>query len=381
MYTAGITAEFNPFHKGHAYLISEARRRGATHIAVVMSGAAVQRGELAVCPKQERAAAAIKNGADLVVELPAPYSCSAAHWFADYAVQILVQLGIDALAFGSEYENAELLLAAANVSSSKEVGRKTRELTSLGLPYPAALARSAEELYGGDVAKILSSPNSTLAVEYISALKKSGSTAEIMPIARSGAGHDMPPEDGLASGSYLREKLLDGADCSEYIPEGCSPETLCDGAAAEKVIYYSLLTADRQCLLRLPEVNDLLADRILNAAKAPPKSLSEFLLSVKARGFTLARIRRSSLHLALGITSDDLLPVPYIRILACNTKGTEILKRAAPSVPISASLKKLETSSPNAARISAIEQNAVKLMQLCTGRFENEYERKFSVSE
>ena len=47
MKIAGIVAEYNPFHSGHAYQIDRTRSEdggGATHIAAVMSGSFVQRG-------------------------------------------------------------------------------------------------------------------------------------------------------------------------------------------------------------------------------------------------------------------------------------------------------------------------------------------------
>lgn len=381
MHVAGIVAEFNPFHKGHAYLIKEARRRGATHIAVAMSGASVQRGELAICSKHERAAAAIANGADLVAELPAPYSCSAAPFFADAAVQILVQLGVNALAFGSEYENPDLLSYAADALAELSDSQSVRSLTAEGLPYPAALRQAAEKKFGSEIGEVISSPNSTLAVEYISALRRYASQTELMPIKRRGAGHDSEPEGGFASGSYLRGKILSGESSAEYIPGESAPQTVCSPEYAEKIIYYAMLTAGRERLLTLPEINEQLADRILNAAKNPPEKLADFLLSVKSRNFTLARIRRSALHLALGVTKADFLAVPYIRVLAFNQRGAEILKRADPDIPVSTSLKELEYSSDAAKRISSIELNAVKLMQICTGNFENEYTRKIVMTK
>ena len=51
MKICGITAEYNPFHKGHAYQIEKARQAGATHILAVMSGNFVQRGVPAMLDK------------------------------------------------------------------------------------------------------------------------------------------------------------------------------------------------------------------------------------------------------------------------------------------------------------------------------------------
>ena len=72
MVTAGIVAEYNPFHSGHKYMIEQVRKKGATHVVAVMSGAVVQRGDIAVFDKHFRAEKAVENGVDLVVELPFP---------------------------------------------------------------------------------------------------------------------------------------------------------------------------------------------------------------------------------------------------------------------------------------------------------------------
>lgn len=383
MFTAGIVAEFNPFHLGHSYLIEQARRRGASHIAVCMSGAAVQRGETAVFSKHDRAKAAIENGADLVVELSAPYSCSAARFFADAAVQILGQLNIDALAFGSESRDEQLLVRAARAVESLEESEDIRAAASRGESYPAAVCQAAAAGFGEDVASIISSPNSTLAVEYIRALWRQGIDAGLLPVKRIGAAHD---SDGgeIASGMSIRRILTDGGDITGLVPRGALPERIYDPSAAEDIMLYRLITAERGRLTELPEVNGALADRIIKCAQNPSDTLAEFMGAVKSRNVTLARIRRSALHLAIGVTRADFFPPPYIRVLAFNRRGAEILSRAKGGVPVSVSLRELEQSSPRAARIAAIENAAVRLMQLGAkggARFENEYTRRVRISE
>ena len=98
MTITGIIAEFNPFHNGHKYLLKQAD--GLKIVA--MSGNFMQRGEPAIVDKWTRAQMALENGADLVVELPFLVSVQAADFFGQGAVDILTQLGIDSLAFGTE---------------------------------------------------------------------------------------------------------------------------------------------------------------------------------------------------------------------------------------------------------------------------------------
>ena len=384
MYTAGIVAEFDPFHKGHEYLIKQARERGATHIAVVMSGAAVQRGEIAVCTKHERAELALKCGADLVIELPAPFSCSMAEFFAGGAVHILGQLNIDALCFGSETENADNITAAARAMEDLRDSAELKRYLEQGISYPAAIHAAVKEIYGEKAASVLETPNSTLGAEYVRALIRNGIRADIMPVKRVGAGHDKKGGE-YPSGSELREILLGGGDISSGVPAECVPAAVYDPCRADDILLYHLLTACRGELLSLPEVNEAIADRIVKIRRDPPDKLGEFLLSVKTANITLARLRRSALHLTLGVTRKDFAePPPYIRILAFNERGTEILRRASKEIPVSSSLKTLEENSAAAAHIIAIENRAVRLQQMCRSsgnaspRFENEYTRKIA---
>ena len=72
-----IISEFNLLHRGHLRLFSACRdMTDGGAVVAVMSGSAVQRGELAAQDKYARAEAAVRCGCDLVLELPAPWSCS-----------------------------------------------------------------------------------------------------------------------------------------------------------------------------------------------------------------------------------------------------------------------------------------------------------------
>ncbi|MFR4555358.1 MAG: nucleotidyltransferase family protein [Peptoniphilus sp.] len=105
MKIASIIAEYNPFHKGHAYQINKIKEDYTDFIVVIMSGSFVQRGEPAIINKYERARQAVNNGASLVLELPLPYATSNAEIFALGAINILNSMGIvHRLYFGSEDE-------------------------------------------------------------------------------------------------------------------------------------------------------------------------------------------------------------------------------------------------------------------------------------
>ena len=68
MKIVGITAEYNPLHKGHRYHLEKSKEMtGADCAVVVMSGDFTQRGEAAMFDKWARSRAAVDEGADLVV--------------------------------------------------------------------------------------------------------------------------------------------------------------------------------------------------------------------------------------------------------------------------------------------------------------------------
>ncbi len=381
MRTAGVIAEFDPFHNGHEYLLAQARKAGATHIAVAMSGAAVQRGECAMFSKFERAQAAVKCGADLVVELPAPFSCLAANGFARAGVQILVQLGIDLLVFGAEYPDINELTRASYASRELDDCALVKKFLASGRSYPAAVAEAARAIYGEKTARILSSPNSVLACEYIGALSEFDEGCDILPILRQGAEHNGGARGDLASASFLRRAFLENdlQGIEKFIPRAALPGRYFDGGISKRIMLYRLITAEKRELTELPDMSEAAADRLLKAAQDPPETLDALLLAAKTRAFTLARLRRAALALTLGITSDDITAVPYLRVLAFNERGTQILSRAKTALPIGTSLKKLEQTSAAARRTAQTENRAVRLQQCGMPNLENEYSRKISV--
>ena len=73
---AGIIAEYDPFHNGHAWQLAQAKALGAQHVAVAMSCGLTQRGALPLLPETVRVQAALQCGADLIFALPAPCACA-----------------------------------------------------------------------------------------------------------------------------------------------------------------------------------------------------------------------------------------------------------------------------------------------------------------
>ena len=140
---AGIIAEYDPFHNGHAWQLQQAKALGAQRVAVAMSCGLTQRGALPLLPESVRVQAALTCGADLVFALPAPYACSGAECFARAGVQLLAAAGCDALVFGAETPDAALLMEAARVLSGAEYRTALKARLAAGARSFAAARQQA----------------------------------------------------------------------------------------------------------------------------------------------------------------------------------------------------------------------------------------------
>ncbi len=373
MKVSGIICEYNPFHNGHLHHIEETRRNGATHIAAVMSGNFVQRGETAVIDKHTRARLAVECGADLVIELPVQYCLASAEYFARGGVWLLNSLGaVDELSFGSECGDIAALLGAADTTERirTECAEEIKRMMENGYTYPRALSEAVRE-NAPEAAEMIAEPNNLLGIEYIRALREFSSEIEPYTVKRESAMHnDDHPTGNMASAGFIRENIIknsNGADPYAYMPEVWADEIVraaSEGRIAaterlERVILYKLRTASTEEISRINDVGQGLEYRIAGAREAA--SLDELLEAVKTKRYTLARIKRIMMSLILGITREDMehLP-PYGRILAMNGRGREILARAKgrSKVPYAGSLARLGQQGGTAARFAELEGRA-----------------------
>ena len=340
MSVIGIVCEFNPFHKGHKYLIDTAKKDGDT-VVCVMSGNFVQRGEPALFSKEARVKAALLNGADIVLELPFIYATASAEIFAFNAVKILNDFGCDKLTFGTENADVSTLEKTVEILNDNAFDIKIKNHLEDGVSYPVARQRAFDE-YNIDFD--ISTPNNILALEYMKALKKLNSKMMPMPITRIGAGYnDMKSVDGISSATHIRQLIESNERFSQFIPENIIEiynEEIKKGNLVSKEKYNlaslsllrSKLNEDLSCIANMAEG---LENRIKYAIKEST-SLDEIFDKAKTKRFTHSRIRRAVLSLTFGITADDLkIPVPYCRLLGFNMKSAEIMGRLASNSEIS----------------------------------------------
>ena len=341
MRICGVVSEYNPFHKGHAYQIEQAKSHLGEDSAVVccMSSDFVQRGDAAILPKHLRAKAAVLSGVDVVLELPSPYALRSAEGFAQSAVDILLGTGvITDLSFGAEDADAGLLHETASLLLEHQTVQDTLLHLKTGISYAAARERALFARVK-EKAEILQKPNNILAVEYCKALIRRESAVNLLPIERKGAGHDAGAEGEYASASYIREFLREGKtdEALPYLPETTvailkesmeSGHALLDQSRLENAMLSSLVRLTADDLAALPDANEGLDNRLLEAIRKG-RTIEEICAQAKTKRYALSRIRRMIFCAYLGITKEEsTTPPPYARVLAFSDKGREVLKLA-----------------------------------------------------
>lgn len=366
---AGIIAEYDPFHNGHAWQLQQAKALGAQRVAVAMSCGLTQRGALPLLPESVRVQAALTCGADLVFALPAPYACSGAECFARAGVQLLAAAGCDALVFGAETPDAALLMEAARVLSSAEYRTALKARLAAGARSFAAARQAAVEAVcpGTGLAALLDKPNNNLAVEYCKAILELGAALVPIPLPRQGAGHGQAlTETGgqFASASALRTLWQNGgADAAApYVPAEVLPLYREAYAAGQ----YTDLAAAQRCQLALLRsrcagtapfaqvrgISEGLEHR-LEASVRSSTTHAELLDSLTTVRYPRARMRRLAMDAALDYSADifPALP-PYLHLLGAQKDALPLLKAAA--LPVSHSLARLaEQNAPCRAVVDA----------------------------
>ena len=364
MKTAAVVAEYNPFHSGHKYQLEQTRAAGATHIVAVMSGNFVQRGEAAIYDKYLRASAAVKCGADLVAELPLPWATGTAQTFARGAVGIAKALGgVDMLSFGCENSDLPVLEKLADTLYSEEYESIISSQLSQSNTFASIRQSAVEALCGAEVAKLLEKPNNILAVEYIAAAKNMNCNFEFNAVARTGDGYNEASYsgNGFASATAVREAIRSSSFSPSLVPEEVSAlytQVFSDFSRLDSAVLSKLRTMSVEEIALAPDISEGLENRIYSAIREAV-SVDDLLKKIKTKRYTAARIRRIILSLFLGVRAADSLGTPpYIRILACNEKGKEIISNASPDIPLVGRASQLKELDGRAGELFALECRA-----------------------
>ncbi len=340
MKIVGLIAEYNPFHNGHLYHIQKAKEvTGADTVIVVMSGNFVQRGAPAIMPKHIRTEVALEAGVDLVLELPVCFSTGSAEYFAAGAISLLDHLGcVDSICFGSECGDYKLLDQIADITTKEPEGYRQilKSCLARGMSFPLARQWALREyLQDETLSTVLEEPNNILGIEYIKALERYNSSMKAYTIKRIVSDyHDDSLNSGYSSASAIRKLLaytcnaihleddgmFDEPGLSEVltrleneVPKSCIrfldemhrtryPIYSNDFSA---ILGYRLLTETRDTLTEYLDINEDLANRIVNHAN-DFISMDQFCNLLRTKDTTYARISRCLFHILLDIKTSDM---------------------------------------------------------------------------
>ncbi len=380
----GIIAEYNPFHNGHLYHLEASKKlTDADYTVAIISGNFTQRGSTSIVDKWSKTKMALKNGIDLVIELPVLYSISSAENFADGAIKILNSLGIvDYLSFGAETSDISILNNIANILCSEHEEYKNLLSIELekGLSFPKARENALLDYIKNTddnvpenriidfekYSKTLSSPNNILAIEYLKALKKYKSSIKPVCISRFKSEYNSSSfSENIASATAIREliknknfdtiknviPLVSYSILMDCINSGCvAPDLNC----FEKEIIFILRKMSIEEIFNLPDVSEGLEFSIKKAVNSC-NNINNFLDIVKSKRYTVTRLQRILLYALLGISKEDIqlskkVEKPYVRVLGFNDNGKKLVSEIAtknPELKLITSVKKFVDSNSN----------------------------------
>ena len=367
----GIVSEYNPFHNGHiVHLRQSIESTQSQFVIAVMSGNFIQRGDTAIVDKWTRAEMALRQGVDLVIELPTVYATSSAENFAYGAIKILDSIGIvDYVSFGSECGNINLMADIADVLNDEpqEYSQLLHDQLQLGRSFPSAREIAINDYFLGNTTytNILKSPNNILGIEYIKALKALDSNIIPITIRRNYVDYNSTSPDlekGIASASAIRTMIQNGKSIRKVVPqttydlikEKAKLGQLVSGIGHySNQIIYNLRKMSLDEIANLADVSEGL-ENVIKLASMRTSNIYEAISMIKSKRYTQSRIQRIMLYSLLGITKKDIelskKVTPYIRILGFTSKGKRLISAisdANPKLNIIISVKKFVDSNNN----------------------------------
>lgn len=383
MKIAGIIAEYNPFHTGHAYHIQKTRElTGADYIIVVLSGDFVQRGAPALYSKHLRTRMALLGGADLVFELPSTHACESAEFFAQNAVGLLDGLGcVDILSFGSESGTIEPFLKLGSFLSAEtpEYQNLIKKYLKKGESFPKARSLTLQELLSdiaADTGTFLQTPNNILGVEYCKALCRQNSTIRPLTVKREGnAYHDNSLNGQFPSASAIRA-LWKSADCkmSDAAVSSCFPPAISallsqtfscpqflDEEDFSPYLRWLLFSSDKAQLAAYQDVTPAFVQRLFHT-RSSYESWGQYAALLKTRELTYSRICRMLMHCLLQISHVPALS--YARLLGFRRQAAPVLSELKKHSSIPVITKAADASSLLSDEAAAVFSKNVEISNL-----------------
>lgn len=336
MNATGIIVEYNPFHNGHLHHIKQSRNlTDADVVIAVMSGHFLQRGEPSFANKWLRAEMALKNGADIVVELPYAFATAPAVDFAKGGIALLAAMNCRAVAFGSEQGRIEPFLAtySAIEHNNERFQKNVQQAVKRGLSYPKALNLAYTQLaqQATTIFADLTQPNNILGYHYVEQIFKQRTQLQPVTIPRMVTGyHDhILAGTTIQSATGIREAVFDGSlsDVESYMPasnfELLQQATLMNWDVLYPTLRYMLLRLSPNEIAQYAEVTEGI-EYLLQKAARTSDTFAAFMARIKSKRYTWTRLQRMLTHIYTGFTHAKLADAQmprYIRLLGMTEAG------------------------------------------------------------
>ena len=377
MKVIGIIAEYNPFHNGHLYQINKIKELYPDSIVIaVVSSTFTQRGDISLLNKWDKTKICLENGIDIVTELPFAFATQSSDIFAQGAVQILENLNIDTLVFGTETDNIEWLKEIADIQlTNEEYNIKVKNYTSTGLNYPTATNKAVYDLTGYKV----ENPNDLLALSYIKQIKKDKKNINIINIKRTISYHTSEINDNITSASNIRNKYLNNEDIKYLIPY--TNYNLYKISMNNLLPYLKYKIIEKKKNLNIYQtVDEGIENRIIKYINES-NTYDELIKNIKTKRYTYNKISRMLLHILTNFTKEEAkqIEIDYLRLLGFTIQGKEYLNKIKKqiNIPIITGYKK------NISKILDIELRTTKIYSLITSEnlIKEEYRKKPIIQE
>lgn len=361
----GIIAEYNPFHNGHIYHLSQIKKDGP--IILVLSGNYTQRGILSCIEKFDKAKIALEYGVDLVVELPFQFATQSSDFFSYGSLRILNYLKCERIVFGSESNNINELEELVDIQlHNKDYENIVKEELDKGLNYPTAMSNALKIISG----KTVTLSNDLLGLSYIKEIKKSKYNIKAETIKRTNNYNDILLNDEISSATSIRLALKNNDDFTKSVPKETLDKivNIDEDKILELLKYKVLAEEDLSEYLTVDEgIENRLKKQIINSS-----SLDELIKNVKSKRYTYNKINRMLTHILCSFKKNDKEDIKYIRVLGFTNEGQRYLNsiKKELEIPLITNINK------NNIQLLKNELKVDNIYNLITNRKENLYKKK-----
>ena len=373
----GIIAEYNPFHLGHLYQIKKVKEKYPDSIVIaVISSSFTQRGDISILNKWNKAEIALESGIDLVIELPFVYATQSSDIFAKGAIEILNNLKIDTLVFGTERDSIKDIELLADIQiNNKEYQKKVKECLGKGLSYATATNKALEDITNIKV----DTPNDLLALSYIKQIKEHKYNIKYFNIKRTTSYHGEEILGNITSASNIRKLYLNNKNINNLIPFNKNSLYKVSMDNYLNILKYKILSEDSK-INKYQTVDEGIESRIIKSIDIS-NTYEDLIKNIKTKRYTYNKISRVLLHILTSFTKEEAsnITIDYIRVLGFTSKGKEYLNKIKKDikVPLITGYKK------NISKILDIEFRITKIYSLVTDSslIKREYQIKPIIKE